>query len=224
MLIFGAMPAYFDDIYFVHLDYYGGLDFKEAIISPSRPQPPVLEHLGIHTSYIPIPNPDADPVSEQDRIDKDIKIGGNTFRSLLLSPGYVLKMYDFPYVDKYETANAFVLDEDGTMNEHFKGIFARMLRSYMQFKEDADKIGLSQLEKFGAPIERAGRTVVPSLKETVYEPIELIRPKVFVRTRKGKEWFNNRAATRRQQKAWSAAKKTRRLRPNLRDNGENENN
>jgi hypothetical protein len=215
MLLFGVMPKYFNDIYFVHLDYYGGLDFKERIISPARKQPPVLEHLRISTNYISIPNPNVDPVSDKDKRDRAVKIGGETFQTLILSRKYALNIYTFPYIDKYETADKFVLSPDGTMHEHFKGLFKRMLRDFAQFKKDYPKIGMTVLEEFGAPVTHAGRELVPALKNVVYEPIRPIPPKkVYLPAQKATEESNNsqnmRRITRAAARKKAHAKKTRR--------------
>ncbi len=201
MILFGAMPLFFDDMYFVHLDYYGGLEFKEAIFSPSRHQPPVLEYKRIGTVQLPIPNPSADTVT-RDRT-KEEKIGGSTFQSLVLSPDYARSLYTLPYVRKYETADRFVLTEDGTMNEHFKSLFSDMLDEFSYFKRAALKEGQELLANFGAPIKRNGRELVPSLQNLAYEPIRLIpNERRYVVTRKNDEPPNNA----RNRRAWARAR------------------
>ncbi len=210
MILFGAMPQFFDDMYFVHLDYYGGLEFKEAIFSPSRHRPPVLEHERIDSVFISIPDPSIDKVT-RDRT-KDEKIGGTTFQSLLLSPDYAHKLYTLPYVFKYETADRFVLSEDGTMNEHFKHLFSNMLDDFAFFKRAALEVGKDQLEKFGAPITRNEKDIVPSLQNLAYGPIRLItnNTRKYVAIRKNDEPPNNARSRRALERARAVTKKERR--------------
>jgi hypothetical protein len=188
MLIFAVMPKYFDDVYFVHIDYYGGLEVGENIFSPSRSRTPALKYLEIDSSY----TTDIEPV-----------------QTLLLAPRYARNIYDLPYVDVHETADEFVHTVDGTMNEHFRKIFGLMLKEYERFTDAAQIYGQTTLEEFGEAITRNGEVRVPALKNVVYRPIEVIKPRVFVRTRKASTPPNSKA-NRAEAKRKTKSKKSRR--------------
>jgi hypothetical protein len=201
MILFALMPKYLDQMYFVHLDYYGGLDVGQRIHSPERPNPPVLQYAHIESST----ETEIAPVE-----------------TLLLSPYYVNRLYNLPYVYVSSNPDRYELVKDGTMNDHFKGIFAYMVHDYEDFMKMIGKVGTLYLNSFGSQIKHGNRVVVPSLAEMSYTPIRPIRSRVILKSRNQSSTASpNKASTRRFEKRKSLAKKTlrrsrsRRRRSNL---------
>lgn len=183
VILFALITKYLDDMYFIHLDYYGGLQLGEDIVNKDWQRAPAIQYADIYVS-------------------RETAIA--PVQTLLLAPNYVESVYTLPYVEQRERSSGpDELVVNGTMNEHFHSLFSKMVVEYKQFMKDIDKFGTSALKNFGARVERDSAVLLPSLAETVYAPIQTIRPRrVF--TVAAEELPNNRAAAR------SKAKNTRR--------------
>lgn len=190
MILFVLMPAYLDQMYFVNMDYYGGLDIGDAIFSPNRPSTPALDFSRIRTSNTTAIAP---------------------VQTLLLAPNYANFLYTLPYVYISDNPDRHELVEDGTMNEHFKEIFSNMIKEYEKFMSTIGKVGTIYLKAFGSAIKHGSKVIVPALENVVYKPIEPIRGRVVLKGRRAESASPssaNRASTRRIAKLKSLTKKT----------------
>lgn len=189
MILFALMPKYIDEMYFIHMDYYGGLEIGEHIFGPSRSSAYALKSEKIQTSK----ETDIAPIE-----------------TLLLAPYYVSRIYNLPYV--YEAGKGhYELVTDGTMNEHFREIFKSMIQEYENFMKVIGEVGTLYLNAFGSRVMHDDKVVVPSLAEIAYKRIEPVRTRKIMRGPRPESASPvNRATTRRLEKLKALTKRKRR--------------